>query len=102
METLKLTTLVILIPVGLLISETAAAYPEAFGHTKIAGALGSEANCFPRPAWRPGFRAQGTTSSALIGHIAGFTGPSNTTPLPDGRDKVADTCRLDLDLIEAD
>ncbi len=97
MNTLNLISLTLLIPFGWTMSEAAAAYPESMEQVNKAGEHGPKPNCIARQRHHPIPNVSTRTETNRPGAIA-IHAPSET-PLQD-RGSRADTCRLDLDLIE--
>ena len=97
MELLKITTLVILIPFGLLLSESAAAYPEPLNQID-----GTDTTCALKMKNPPELKEQNDKLHALSQVVVDFIAPTNTTPLDQDRETHAHACRLELDLFETD
>lgn len=95
MEPLKLTTLVILVPFGLLWFETATAYPGPLNQID-----GADIACAARQNSLPEFKEHRDISHALPLVFVKPIGSPNTKP--DDRDTHAHTCRLEIDLIGTD
>ncbi len=97
MESLKLTTLAMLIPFGLLLPETAAAYPEPLNPLD-----GLETTCVLRKINSPELKEQNDKSHALPELVESLIAPLNTALLHQDQDTQIRICRLDIELIEAD
>ena len=97
METLKLTSLAIFILFGLLLSDTAAAYPEPLDQIDY-----TDTTCAFRMVSPPKPPEQNDKPPALSQVVVDLIAPIDTPPLDQDRQFHADTCRLDLDLIEAE
>lgn len=99
METLRLTTLAVLIPVGFFL-EAAEAYPEHFGQTLIAEDQGLDGGCIPAETRRPDFGKPSPDVMDLYDSTMIQVAPTNSKTFHNNRRQPVDTCRLDLDLIE--
>lgn len=97
METLKLTSLAVFILFGLLVSETATAYPEPLDQIDY-----TDTTCALRMVSPPELEEQNDKLHALSQVVVDLIAPIDTPPLDQDRNVHADTCHLDLDLIEAD
>lgn len=97
METLKLTPLAVFVLFGLLLSGNAVAYPETFNQID-----GTEIACDERQISSPEVEEHNDNLNALSQFFVNPIEAINTPPLDHDREAHAQTCRLDLDLIEMD
>ncbi|MEP0565145.1 MAG: hypothetical protein ABJC64_12135, partial [Paracoccaceae bacterium] len=88
MEPLKLTTLVILIPFGLLLSESAAAYPEPLNQID-----GTDTTCVLRMVSPPELEEKNDKLHALLQVVVDLIAPTDTPPLDQDQEAHAHTCR---------
>ena len=102
MDTLKLTTLTLLMPFGWIMSEAAAAYPEPLQQTDIFGERDPKTGCAARREEPKKFSVPMATEHGHPDIIAIQRAPGETTSHLQDRDSHAGTCRLDLDRIEID
>lgn len=102
MDTLRLSMLAVLIPVGLLLSKTAPADPEPLGQTHIRDEQRTDRRCFLQDMQRPESGKRSPESFIHSGSAAIHFAPPNTTTLHPRRGQPADACWLDLDAIETD
>lgn len=100
MDTLKLTALALLIPVGALVSETATAYPEPLSQTYGAGERGKSGYCFQDVTRLPELAARDAGLGAASDRIIESLTPSSTSFLVGFRHQPTGACRLDLNPIE--
>lgn len=99
MESLKLSALAILIPLGLLLSETVAASPEQdiSAEGQLTHPLGK--TCYQLDAM-PGLNHGQSNSFGLSDETLGLLILPDTTPLHHDRGLEQDVCRRDIDLSE--
>ena len=102
METLKFTTLTLLIPLGWIMSEAAAAYPEPIQQIDTSGDRDPNSRCLgirvtPEMFSLPKATEHGRPEPVVIQEM-----PAETAMHPQDRGSHAGTCRLDLNLIEID
>jgi len=97
METLKLTPLAVFVPFGLVLSVNAVAYPETFNQLD-----GTEIACAERKISSPEVEEHNDNLHALSQFFVNPFEAINTPPLDYDREAHAQTCRLELDLIEMD
>lgn len=102
MDTLKFTTLTLLIPFGWIMSEAAAAYPEPHQQIDIFGDRDLKTGCAASRGEPENFSVPQATKHARPNAIAIQGAPGETSSHLHDRDSIADTCRLNLDLIEID
>lgn len=102
METLKLTTLAMLIPVGLLVSDAAAAYPGPGARTEAADKHSQQRVCGRYPKRGSEAREPCDTSRPFEAFNQPFQTPAHRQrPTSDCNGKFG-ICWLNLDRIEVD
>ena len=102
METLKFTTLTLLIPFGWIMSEAAAAYPEPLQQIDVSGDHDLKMGCTARREKLPKIEALTAVEPKRPDTMAIQVTPGEATTHLQDRDSYSGTCRLDLDLIEID
>ena len=102
MDTLKFTTLTLLIPFGWILSEAAAAYPEPLQQIDILGDRDPKTGCAARREETEKFSVLMANEHGHPNVIAIQRAPGETIWHLQDRDSYSGTCRLDLDLIEID
>lgn len=102
MDTLKFTTLTLLIPFGWIMSEAAAAYPERLQQIDNSSDHNPAMGCIATMVELPKVRELTAVEPNRPDAIAIQVSPGEATTHLQDRDPYAGTCRLDLDLIEID
>ena len=102
MDTLKFTTLTLLIPFGWIMSEAAAAYPEPLQQIDNSGDRDPAMGCVATMVELPKVGELTAVDPKRPNAMAIRDTPGEATIHLQDRDSYAGTCRLDLDLIEID
>ncbi len=102
MDTLKSTTLTLLIPFGWIMSEAAAAYPEQPQQIDALGDHNRTMGCVATMVELPKIGELKAMEPKRPDPMAIQVTSGEATTHLQGRDSYSDTCRMDLDLIEID
>lgn len=102
METLKLTTLTLLIPFGWLVSDSAAAYPQPLNTTLSVSGQHSKPSCAKPGSTKANFADIRDELGSYPKALEFFVLPQITTLLHHELETPPHACRLDLDLVDVD
>lgn len=97
MKTLKLTSLLILIPFGMLLSETAAAYPEPLNSLD-----GSDKTCVLSKMSQQELKEKNDKSHSMSRVVVDLFPPADSVTFEQDREAQVHTCRLNFDPIETE
>lgn len=99
MQNLKLAYLAVLVPIGLLLPEIAAAHPEPFVQPYVAADQNTERHCHQKEH-RFDLGTYGAEPRTLTDSVANQIVPPDTTAFQHHRDPLIDACGLDLNVLE--
>ena len=102
METLKLTTLTLLIPFGWLVSDSVAAYPQPLNATLSVSGQHSKPSCDQPGSQNASFADIRDELGSYPKALEFFVLPQVTTLLHHERETPPHACQLDLDLVDVD
>ncbi len=102
MNTIRITTLTLLIPFGWSMSEAAGAYPEPLERIEMAAEFSPVLSCFVARVGHPIPKAPTSGSTNRPETTESHVVPSRLARSPEDRGHQIDTCRLNLDPDEID